>query len=245
MAALIQTGYPGYSAVNNTSAAPHAVKSAGRVNNAEQHEAVIATERAGKLNLTQFGLIKIPREVLFLQDESSAKVKNTLKGDQVQSSSKSDLDEERSLERAGEKDEDALLHLDPLKPRREKTDTPLRQDSGTKKAEDPFLTEKNAHETDTKKLDVREVTTKDASQQTATDFAAFAEAEGAQEAARQHKADHDDEWRDSPITDRVPARTETHEPARASVVGTPNVVYQTVQDAAGANTSGQNLSVLA
>ncbi|HVY13292.1 MAG TPA: hypothetical protein VHB73_06995 [Alphaproteobacteria bacterium] len=95
MAALINTVYPSYNNTANYSGVGSAVKSAGAVINPEQYQTVLGLEREGRLGLSQFGLIKLPREVLFLQDERGAKVRGTRQGDQVASSTQSDMDEDR------------------------------------------------------------------------------------------------------------------------------------------------------
>lgn len=94
---FISTVYPSYNNVTNYSGEHAAIKSAGTVHNGEQAQSLSALERAGHLGLTQFGLLRLPREVLFLQEERNAKVKTTKEGDEVASSNKSDLDEGRDL----------------------------------------------------------------------------------------------------------------------------------------------------
>lgn len=97
MAAITQAAFPAYSATNNYSGAHTAVKSSGRVMNTEQHDAALAQERAGRFGLTQFGLVKLPREVLFLQNEMETRVKATRQGDQIQKSKETDSDNDRTL----------------------------------------------------------------------------------------------------------------------------------------------------
>ncbi|MBI3419048.1 MAG: hypothetical protein HY053_02810 [Proteobacteria bacterium] len=99
MTALINTVYPSYSNTANYSGTNAAVNSAGAVTNAEHYDTIIGLEREGQLGLSQFGLVKLPREVLFLQDERGAKVKATKQGDQVSSSTRSDLDEDRLIDK--------------------------------------------------------------------------------------------------------------------------------------------------
>lgn len=94
---FISSVYPSYNNVTNYSGEHAAIKSAGTVHNGEQAQSLSALERAGHLSLTQFGLLRLPREVLFLQEERNAKVKTTKEGDEVASSNKSDLDEGRDL----------------------------------------------------------------------------------------------------------------------------------------------------
>lgn len=242
MAAIIQTGFPGYSAVNNTSGGPSAVKSAGRVTNVEQHDAALAAERSGKLNLTQFGLIKLPREVLILQDEKDAKIKGTRLGDQVQSSSKADLDEERTLTRAA--DSDNPLKIDPLKPRKEKVDADERKAKEQNSQNGSENAKVNKEADTTKKMDVPETAKKEINQQDVAAFAELVKSHAAPEKGRSEKTRSDDLRRAA-----TEAKSEDREEAVAapqpSVVGSPTVVYATVQNAADNTGGGENLSVLA
>jgi hypothetical protein len=93
MALPINAVFPAYANSSNYSGVNGAVHSAGLVNNVEQAEAVASAQRDGRLGLSQFAFIKIPREVLFLQDEKTAKLKSS----SVASSTKSDFDDERLL----------------------------------------------------------------------------------------------------------------------------------------------------
>lgn len=237
MASIVQSGYPGYSAVNNYSSQHNAVKSSGRVTNTEQHDAAIALEKSGRLNLSQFGFINLPREVLFLQDERDVKVKATRLGDQVQSSSKSDLDEERSLKNLEGGEDENSQRVDPIKPRKERTSADGRE---VKKDAAGLVQDNDEQQANTKKLDVRDVSKKDINQK---DVAAFAEQikRAAPSENRETNAPRRSE-------DRRRAQTEhskTDSAPRYSVVGSPSHVYRSVQATAEGDSSGQNLSVLA
>src|SRR5215475_3245630 len=93
MALPINAVYPSYVDTSNFSGVNAAVRSAGLVSNVEQAEAVASAQRDGRLGLSQFAFLKVPREVLFLQDEKGAKLKSS----SVSSSSRSDMDEGRLL----------------------------------------------------------------------------------------------------------------------------------------------------
>jgi hypothetical protein len=95
MAALINAVYPSFNNTANYSGVNSAIQSAGLVSNPEHHDTVLGLERTGQLGLSQFGLIRLPREVLMLQDDRGAK----LKAPQVSSSTQSDLDEQRTLDK--------------------------------------------------------------------------------------------------------------------------------------------------
>jgi hypothetical protein len=94
----VNTVFPTYNNTSNYTGVNSAIRSAGLVSNPEQAEAVASAERDGRLGLSQFAFIKIPREVLFLQDERGAKLKSSA----VASSTKSDLDEQRLLSKVEE-----------------------------------------------------------------------------------------------------------------------------------------------
>jgi hypothetical protein len=93
MAALTNTVYPSYADPTNYSGANSVVRSGGLVTNPDQHEAVMALERTGRLGMTIFGLVQLPREVLMLQDERGAKTK----APNVSSATQTTSDEDRLL----------------------------------------------------------------------------------------------------------------------------------------------------
>jgi hypothetical protein len=87
------TVYPSYSDPTNYSGVTSAVRSGGLITNPEHNEAVMALERTGRLGMTVFGLVQLPREVLMLQDERSAKTKAPT----VSSTTRTTSDEDRLL----------------------------------------------------------------------------------------------------------------------------------------------------
>ncbi len=97
MAALIHSYFPVYNDVANYTGTGTAIRSAGIVGNAEQAATIAALQHGGGLPLSQFSLTKLPRNVLFLETEKSAKVKTSREGGEVTSTSQSDLDEDRAL----------------------------------------------------------------------------------------------------------------------------------------------------
>jgi hypothetical protein len=87
------TVYPSYSDPTNYSGVNSATRSGGLITNPEHNETVMALERTGRLGMTLFGLVTLPRDVLMLQDERNAKIK----APNVSSTTRTTPDEDRLL----------------------------------------------------------------------------------------------------------------------------------------------------
>ncbi len=230
MAAIINTVFPSFAAVGNYSGVNSGVRSAGIVQNIEQRDTIINLERQGKLGLTQFGLIKLPREVLILQDERDAKVRATRNGDQVTSSSKSDFDEGRTLDRV--EDAENIEHrVEAIKARQERSE---RNNNGVQaKAENAQQAQAKAAEIDNRDPRTRAPAPPAETRRT-EEFAGLAAQRGTE--ARSEGA--------APAKKREETRAN-----RPTLAGPPSDVYAAVQEAVAAYVSSgneqQGLDVLA
>lgn len=206
MAAIINTVYPSYNNVSNYSGVNSAIRSAGVVRNIDQQQAILGLEREGRLGLSQFGLIKLPRDVLMLQDEREAKVRTTRQGDQVTSSSQSDLDEERDLNRVDDRG-DSILRVDAAKARRQKPSDSPRDENAALQA-------------DAQKQNTRQAGEQADAKTTRKPDGAFGQEFGSLFA------------KPADAKSEAPAQTRKREEGRAtrpSVTGSPNSIYATIQ----------------
>lgn len=212
------TVYPSYNNVTNYSGVNSAIRSAGVVQNAEQSQEITALERDGRLNLSQYGLVKLPREVLQLQDERGAKVKSTVQGDQVQKSNKTDHDTDRSLAKAQDATDQAVNALQG----KSQNDASTGDKNSSKDGTTSTLNSVDAADSANKKINAKDNT-----------------------ATTQSNQDNQTSGQTDGATNDTTSSFTTAAPL-TSVTGSPNTVYQTIQ--AGASSSdfrGQTLSVAA
>jgi hypothetical protein len=209
MASLINASYPSYNYVANYSGAGSSIRSAGAIQNTEHRDTVAGLERAGKLALSQFGFISLPREVLFLQDERDAKIKGTRDSNIVASSNKSDLDEGRDLEKVDD-------HTDPFRKVEAIKARKNRQQNAATASEDG----EDGRVKDEGETRVREAAVKTAPAPAEESRDVFVAANAAMPAPA--------ETRHEPVRTEKKRETEKHA-ERASIVGAPVHVYAFIQ----------------
>ncbi len=127
MTGTIITSSPAFAGAGNFGGVGAVVRAQPAAASGDQASAIAALESEGRLNLTQVGFLKVPRDVLFLQGEREAKVRLSLHGDRVASSNESEFDEERDLSRVDDHT-DITPHREALKAYR-RHEQPANQDA--------------------------------------------------------------------------------------------------------------------
>jgi hypothetical protein len=100
MSGITQTSPSSFSAVTAYANNSAPIKTDDASANAAKINAAKAIERNADVNLNRAGLINLPRDVVFAKDIQTTRVKATRQADQIQSSSKTDPDNDRILGKA-------------------------------------------------------------------------------------------------------------------------------------------------